>query len=42
MVDLRPIVTVHCYRGVVQCCQQICLDVVDFRSVLVDTVKHIL
>lgn len=42
MVDLRTVIAIHCCRRVIQRCQQISLDVVDLRNVLVDTVKNIL
>ena len=42
MVDLRTVIAIHRCRGVIQRRQQISLDVVDFRNILVDTVKNIL
>ena len=42
MVDLGTVITVHCCRGIIQRRQQVCLDIPDFCSVLVNTVKDIL
>ena len=42
MVDLRTVIAVHRCRGVIQRRQQISLDVIDLRNVLVDTVKNVL
>ena len=42
MVDLGTVITVHCCRGIIQRRQQVCLDIADFCSVLVNTVKDIL
>ena len=42
MVDFRAVVTVHCCRGIIQCCQQVCLDIPDLRCVVVNTAKNVL
>ena len=42
MVDLRTVIAIHRCRSVIQRRQQVCLDIPDFCSVLVNTVKDIL
>ena len=37
-----PVIAVHCRRGVIQCCQQVCLDIPYLCGVPVDTAKDIL
>lgn len=41
MVDLGTVITVHRCRGVIQRRQQICLNVVYLRNILVDTIKNV-
>ena len=42
VIDLGTVITIHRRCGIIERCQQISLDIVDLRNILVDTVKNLL